>query len=93
MFGKLSSGLLGFVLAKNIDDTYVDICFNVDRPINQSQLIKNCVASMASGQMSKQTAMERNPLIIDVSLERERIKNEKLIEDKSNADIDKEVTV
>ncbi|MHB8065806.1 MAG: phage portal protein, partial [Ruminiclostridium sp.] len=72
-------GIIKKLLGNKIDDTFVDIDFNVDRPINETELVDNILKCIPSGTqlMSEQTAMGKLPFLgVDIQSERDRIHKE-----------------
>lgn len=61
----------------NIEGDYIDVIFNKDVLINESQVITDIRQSI--GVLSNETLVENHPWIDDVKLELERLESEKMV--------------
>lgn len=66
------------------DSDYIDIEFNVSKPVNTQEVLANIKTQFDMGAISEQTIIEKSPITNDVAQEMKRLKKEKSIKDKNN---------
>lgn len=66
------------------DNDYIDVEFNVSKPVNTQEVLANIKTQFDMGAISQQTIIEKSPITNDVSQEMKRIKKEDKEKQKNN---------
>jgi hypothetical protein len=66
------------------DSDYIDVEFNVSKPINSNEVLQNLQTQFNMGAISIQTIIEKSPITTDVSQELKRLKKEDKEKQKNN---------